>query len=192
MRRMISAIVIMASFSLAAAFPIAENGKAKCVIVHPDRIEAWNRGRYPNLMVLELKKYLEKMTGAVFEIYPKSKAPKDTPAIFAGNTRAAREAGIDISKLGKREWRIKSDDNRVILAGGSVTGSMYALYVFLEKKFGVLYLSPEAERIPFSGNCLLREPSLEESRRLSRTVIITAISGLPPERRVKNWWNFTS
>ncbi len=62
MRRMISAIVIMASFSLAAAFPIAENGKAKCVIVHPDRIEAWNRGRYPNLMVLELKKYLEKMT----------------------------------------------------------------------------------------------------------------------------------
>lgn len=97
MRRMISAIVIMASFSLGAAFPVAENGKAKCVIVHPDRIEAWNRGRYPNLMVLELKKYLEKMTGAVFEIYPESKAPKDTPAIFAGNTRAAREAGIDIS-----------------------------------------------------------------------------------------------
>lgn len=158
MRRMISAIVIMVSFSLGAAFPVAENGKAKCVIVHPDRIEAWNRGRYPNLMVLELKKYLEKMTGAVFEIYPESKAPKDTPAIFAGNTRAAREAGIDISKLGKREWRIKSDDNRVILAGGSVTGSMYALYVFLEKKFGVLYLSPEAERIPF-----FRKLSLERT-----------------------------
>ena len=85
MGRMISAIVIMASFSLGAAFPVAENGKAKCVIVHPDRIEAWNRGRYPNLMVLELKKYLEKMTGAVFEIYPESKAPKDTPAIFAGD-----------------------------------------------------------------------------------------------------------
>lgn len=38
MRRMISAIVIMASFSLGAAFPVAENGKAKCVIVHPDRM----------------------------------------------------------------------------------------------------------------------------------------------------------
>ena len=110
MRRMISAIVIMASFSLAAAFPIAENGKAKCVIVHPDRIEAWNRGRYPNLMVLELKKYealIAMSNGRAAKII----VPTDAVNAVKANVLFSETTGLgDITRSAPEEPKPQKED----------------------------------------------------------------------------------
>ncbi len=147
MRKLIFSALCCLAFSPVMAFPIAEKGQAKCIIVHPDKTEDF-RNEMKNFAPLELKSYLEKITGAEFRIYAESKAPANTPAIYIGNTAAAAKAGIKTGAMENREWYVKAEKNRMYIAGGTQTGTLYGLYIFLEEKLGVRYLSPEVERVP--------------------------------------------
>ncbi|MBQ9789615.1 MAG: hypothetical protein IJW31_08485, partial [Lentisphaeria bacterium] len=70
-------------------------------------------------------------------------------AVFhIGNTAEARKLGIDGSKLAEEEWLIKSDKNNVVIIGGGKRGTLYGVYIFIEKYLGVRYFSAYEEYIP--------------------------------------------
>ena len=138
-------IVFVLTFSVFASFPVANNGKAECVIVYPDAPELLDG---INILPRDAADYLKKITGADFKVLKEKEYSGKQPAIFLGKTKAAEKAGINRKKMQPREWAVICNDDQLILAGGSLTGDMYALYYFLEKYLGVRYLSPEAEVIP--------------------------------------------
>lgn len=70
-------------------------------------------------------------------------------AVFhIGNTAKAKKLGIDTEKLASEEWIIKSDKNDIVIAGGGKRGTLYGVYIFIEKYLGVRYLSAYEEYIP--------------------------------------------
>ena len=145
MKHFLLLIFSVLSFSVFAAFPIAKNGKAECVIVYPDSPELWEG---INILPREAADYLKKITGADFKVLKESEYSGKQPAVFLGNTKAAAKAGFKRSGMKKRDWSVLCNDKALYLFGGSLTGDMYALYYFLENALGVRYLSPEAETVP--------------------------------------------
>lgn len=95
----------------------------------------------------DLDEYLTKITGGEFTVVPES-AKLPASAIYVGNTAFARKAGIAVSGLAFEEWRIKSQRNALILAGGGTRGTLYAAYRFLEDSAGVRWWSPWEESVP--------------------------------------------
>ena len=70
-------------------------------------------------------------------------------AVFhIGNTAKARTLGIDTAKLAEEEWIIKSDKNDVVITGGGTRGTLYGVFIFIEKYLGVRYFSAYEEYIP--------------------------------------------
>jgi len=93
----------------------------------------------------ELVEYLERITGAPFEIRPKLEDPGDTPAILVGPTAAVQES---VGELGAEEWVVRTVGNRLLLYGGRPRGTLYAVYELLERHLGVRWWTPYEEHVP--------------------------------------------
>ena len=128
-------------------FAIAENGKAKCVIL---------RGAAPTesekLAEKELLEHLAKITGATFEVFDEKSAPQGTPAVYLGWTELAKKEGLDFGKMEETEWLIRSDSEKIIIGGGRPQGTLRAVYRLLEDQFGVHWLSGDCDIIPQNAN----------------------------------------
>ncbi|MDD4099339.1 MAG: DUF4838 domain-containing protein [Lentisphaeria bacterium] len=96
----------------------------------------------------ELKAYLDKVTGASFEIV--SEAEHDgSPAIHLGQTAlaAAQRAG----DYAPEEYHLKATGGNAIITGGRPRGVLFGAYEFLERFAGVRFLSINFEHIPSLG-----------------------------------------
>lgn len=70
-------------------------------------------------------------------------------AIFhLGNTAKAKKLGVNTAKLADDEWVIKTDRNNIVIAGGGRRGTLYGVYIFIEKYLGVRYFNAYEEYIP--------------------------------------------
>ena len=65
-----------------------------------------------------------------------------------GDTPVARYNGIKVDELAEEEWIIRSDRENVILAGGGIRGTLYAVYHFLEDVLQVHWWTQQEESIP--------------------------------------------
>ncbi|MDX1387894.1 MAG: DUF4838 domain-containing protein, partial [Acidobacteriota bacterium] len=137
----------------AGAVVVARNGEAKLPIVVP--LEATPQ---ETTAALELAAYLEKVTAASFAIRAEEK--DEIPAIYVGDTSAARALGIDPAALGAEEWVIRTTGGRLVLAGGRPRGTLYAVYHLLEDVVGVRWWTPYDESVP--GKRRLRFRNLAE------------------------------
>jgi hypothetical protein len=93
----------------------------------------------------ELAAYLEKISGATFEIQT---GTGPGPSIEVGWTAAIRAAGLDLDALGAEEWIVRAVDDRLWLTGGAPRGTLYAVYHFLEDDLGVGWWTPWDETVP--------------------------------------------
>ena len=129
-------------------------------------VEGIQPAKYEALATVELKSFLEKMTGEEIPVLREGTGKIQGPAIFLGWTEFARKNGIDFSKLGKEEWIVRSAGNSLILSGGRPVGSLYVVYEFLERN-GVKFLAWDATSIPskkdltLSGYNLSGKPSFD-------------------------------
>lgn len=121
---------------------IAENGLSRAVIVvAPDASEPERHA------AAELTGFLEKITGAKFEIVPS--AAGDMSHLLVG-PGAAKPAVPDFSTdgLGADGIVIRTVGKDLILAGGYPRGTLYAVYTFLEEYLGCRWWSSKVSTIP--------------------------------------------
>jgi hypothetical protein len=140
--------VLMASLGQAPAAVIAENGTARTVIVVDPTAAAPEK-----YAARQLAATLQEITGATFEIRTNADAPARAIMVGPGAAAAASFPGITYTNLGDEELVIRTDGDRVLLAGGRPRGTLYAVSRFLQDACGIRWWTPWANRAP-------RNPSL--------------------------------
>ncbi len=140
-----------------SAFTVAENGKAKCVIIQSTNASAAERNA-----VKDLTNTLTQITGAQFEVVDRN--PKFLErAIFVGaSDRAQKATRVSLKKLEGEEIVVDVSKRRVVLAGGSPRGTLYAVSRFLQEECGVRWWTPWASRIPSHPKLVVKERTIDE------------------------------
>lgn len=93
--------------------------------------------------------------------------PASGPTFWVGATQTARDAGIDLVKLGPEEWIVQSSGENVLLLGGRPRGTLYAVYHYLEDACGARWWNPweqtvpRLESLPVNGLNLRGEPTIK-------------------------------
>jgi hypothetical protein len=142
----------MASILQISAAVIAENGGARTVIVVDPSAEAVEM-----YAARQLASTLQQITGASFEIRTNTKSPARAIIVGPGAAAAASFPETPLGQLGEEEWLIRTDGNRILLAGGRPRGTLYAVSRFLQDACGVRWWTPWASEIP-------HQPTLRISR----------------------------
>lgn len=126
---------------------LAADGKATSVIIIPAKASPEEQEAAE-----ELKKYLDRMTGASFKVQGDD-SPFEGAYISIGNTVQAREAGLDkvAGQLTPEGIAVKPVGKSVCLLGGSA-GIMNAVMAFLEEDAGCRWYSHKWEHLPSNRN----------------------------------------
>jgi hypothetical protein len=127
---------------------IAENGEARTVIVVDPRATATEM-----FAARQLASSLQQITGASFEIRTNTESPARAIMVGPGAAAAASFPQAPWAQLGEEELMIRTEGDRILLAGGRPRGTLYAVSRFLQDACGVRWWTPWASRIP-------RQPTL--------------------------------
>ncbi|MEO5804000.1 MAG: DUF4838 domain-containing protein [Verrucomicrobiota bacterium] len=136
-----------------ADLTIAQNGKARCVILRQAGATA------PEIKAVEeLARLLEQITGAKFEVQDAgTKIPER--AIIVGRGMAAEflfpEISFDTLEPDEIVMRVKG--NKLLLSGGRPRGTIYAVYRFLQKQCDVRWWASWANTIPKKSSLKIPE-----------------------------------
>ena len=97
----------------------------------------------------ELQRYLQKITDAKFPIVTDAERV-NSREILLGDNAHLRKLGlkIDCDQLGPESFILRTDHNRLVIAGGKPRGTLYGVYTLLEDKLGVRWFTPELESVP--------------------------------------------
>jgi hypothetical protein len=175
MGKMVLALVV--AMSVGAAFAgelvIADKGKSDYVIAIPS--SASNQERFVGG---ELASHLEKMSGVKFEVATENTLPAGKKIISIGNTSFSQKAGIDQSKLQDEAIIIRTtSEGNLILSGGRLRGTMFAVYDFLEKQLGCHWFDEYTFEVPKKDRIVISELNLKYHpyfmfRRSSANIIV--------------------
>ncbi|MBI5386053.1 MAG: DUF4838 domain-containing protein [Verrucomicrobia bacterium] len=158
MKSIVFAVLAVAvAWSVPAEIVLTQNGAARVRIV--TAAEAIPSERYA---AEELQHYIEKMSGAKLPIVTDAE-PTQTGEIWLGDNARLRQAGskIDFAALGAEGFVLRTEDERLIIAGGRPRGTLYGVYALLEEKLGVRWFTPELEIVPKRDQVTL--PKLDET-----------------------------
>lgn len=103
----------------------------------------------------ELQKYLEIISGVKLGITDDQEKMKTCEFVIGSSNRVPES--IDLVKTDPDGFIIRNFGTRIVLAGGSHKGSLYAVYTFLEKYLGCRFYAPDAETIPVQKDIRLPE-----------------------------------
>lgn len=120
----------------------AKGGKSFLAIVIPEKATEIEK-----FASVELQEYLQKISGAKFEII--SEEGFEGNALYIGYTNYANNNGFETS--GEEEWYIKAHDGNIIISGGTSAthrGLLYGVYHFLEDYLGVRWWNEWEEYVP--------------------------------------------
>lgn len=96
----------------------------------------------------ELRKYIKTITGITLPVQQEHNG-KSSILIGHGPEVKAKLPGCDLAALAADEIVIDTPSaDTLVLTGARPRGSLYAVYSFLEKYFGVYFLAPDCEIIP--------------------------------------------
>lgn len=97
----------------------------------------------------ELQHFIKMISGAYLPI-ARENENVSAPIIFVGNSRRLKEmhGDLGIESCGDEEFIIKSIGQDLVLAGGRLRGSMYAVYAFLEDVLGCRWYTSQVSKIP--------------------------------------------
>ena len=111
----------------------------------------------------ELQRYLEKISGVKLPVVTDSERPTSREILLGDNAHLRKlKAKIDCERLGSDGFVLRTDGNRLIIAGAKPRGTLYGVYTLLEEKLGVRWFTPEIETVPRTNRLSL--PALNETR----------------------------
>lgn len=144
-------VVVLFASCTKKEIAVVKNGVSGFSIIIPE-----NAGEKEKLAAAELKKYLERLTGAHLRILT-DKAPEKESEFNIGKTNRYFSSGLDDVTAGLRNdgFIIRSEGNRIFIAGKSETGTLYGVYTLLDDYFGCRKLSAEVTLIPLKHDLIL-------------------------------------
>ena len=92
----------------------------------------------------KLQGFLKDIGGAELPIVLDSAAPQATEIAVGDTNRCA----VDFGPLGEEGFVLRTQGERIIIAGGKTRGTLYAVYDFLEKFLGCHWYSKDRKVIP--------------------------------------------
>ena len=147
-RMMIVLAVVMlcatAERVLAGELILAENGQsAYRIVLADDASPSTKHGAE------ELQRFLEQITGVKLPIVS-DKEPPTSKEILLGDNAHLKKLGvtIDLASLGNEGYVLRTVGETLVIAGGSLRGTMYGVYGLLEDHFGCRWFTPGVSRIP--------------------------------------------
>ena len=130
-KKLLAGFVLLSVLPLPAGLTLAENGKSAYVIVLPDKA-----GTVEKRLAKEFQQYFTRITGAALPVQTETAVSAATPKIAIGRTALARKNGAFAPKQDTEELIIRTDGKDLVLAGGSLVGTGFAVYDFLERQGG--------------------------------------------------------
>lgn len=156
MQRLYWISLLVAGLGQASApLTLVENGRSPYRIVISEQASPSERRG-----AQELQRFLEEMSGCKLPVVTDKQRLRG-PLILVGNSRAldALRLRVPWEKLGAEGFLLKTAGRNLVIAGGRQRGTMYGVYVFLEK-LGCRWFTPEVSRIPKMST--VRVPPLDE------------------------------
>ena len=137
---------------------IVENGQTDYKIVIPT--EASECEIYA---AEELQKYLQKSTGAKLAIVTDSSGVQlGDKLLSVGATRFVNEAELETKNLNVDGFKLKTEEDTLLIKGERDRGTLYGVYDFCEKFIGARFLTPEFEYVPALETLTLYEADVTE------------------------------
>ncbi len=152
LRTALGALALAAALQSQAALTLADKGESSYRIVIP--AAAIPSERYA---AEELQHYLQKITGAKLPIVTDAEAAAPQE-ILLGSTARLPQAEAELKKLGQDGFTLRTDGERLIIAGGKPRGTLYGVYAVLEEKLGVRWYAPDFEVTPQTNHLELEAP----------------------------------
>jgi len=150
--------LLAAGLWFAAAVPaqadltLAAKGKSAYRIVVP--ANAIPSERYA---AEELQRYLEQITGARLPIVTDAEKAESKEILLGDNAHLGRaKAAIEFAKLGPDGFTLRTDRQRLVIAGGRPRGTLNGVYTLLEERFGVRWFTPDCEVVPKTARLVLK------------------------------------
>ncbi len=110
----------------------------------------------------ELQRFLGEMSGAQLEIVDENAGSRRGDIILGPGKLQRRYArDIDFGALGNEGYALRTQNGRLIIAGGEPRGTVYGVYGLLEDVLGCRWFTKDVSRIPKSPT--LRIPELHET-----------------------------
>ncbi len=133
---------------LPAAVPVVTEGRAQAVIVTAD-----HPGAVAEYAARELSEHVALATGVHLPVLKESQLkPGAASRIFVGDSKAAREAGIDPSQLSAETFVLRTKDNALFIAGNDSggdpldadtrAGTLWGVYEWLDRSLHARWLWP--------------------------------------------------
>ena len=95
----------------------------------------------------ELAQYLGRITGAKYRIAAE-KEQLSPPVIYVGQTQFAAGMNAGLDAFAEEQWLMRTARGNLILGGGGMRGTLYAVWHFLEEVCGVRWWTPYEETVP--------------------------------------------
>jgi hypothetical protein len=163
-----AALLAAVGTSLGAGLTLVEGGAPRAaIVVAPNEPQAAKAAE-------EIRKYVEKMSGAKLPVVPEGGAVDAPAAILVGHTAAAQKLGVKVPSgfnpairpgaFEEEGFVLKTSGNQVVVGGnsdGPYQGTLYAAYAFLER-LGCRFYFPGAwgEVVPSAKTLVFPETDL--------------------------------
>lgn len=115
----------------------------------------------------EIKDYVVQVTGATLKIVKESNYNTGDKVLSLGNTSAFKATGLDVSNLKSDGYIIKTVGDNIYINSNMARGVEYGGYTFLERFFGVRWLTvnqthiPSKEKVDIYECEIIEEPNYE-------------------------------
>jgi len=136
-----------------AALTLAKDGRATAKIVLADSATPVER-----TAAEELKSHLGQIVAeSNWEIIAESKADKGATLILVGDSKPARELfpEVDFDAVPYDGIIVKTDGNKLLLAGHPTRGTLYAVYTFLQDTLGCRWWTDTESMIPRKADIVI-------------------------------------
>ena len=144
MHRLLLALIILPTFSCAYRYvEVAKEGMSNYEIVVPADADS-----IVIRAASELQHYLHQITGANIPVTDVNRRDPEKLAIFLGS-----EFNDEVIAAHTIGYQAKEKD--LYIYGGNPKSTLYAVYRFLEREQGCLWLSPDAMKVPETDRIVL-------------------------------------
>lgn len=97
----------------------------------------------------ELQRFFKRATGVELTVVTDAE-PAIEKEILIGDSQRLKELAPDAdhSTLGTEGYAVRTEGQRLLLAGGQPRGTLYAVYDFLENELGCRWFTPSIDKVP--------------------------------------------